>query len=54
MSKPRRITTKDMYFQTRMNQETYDLLTDTAEKLGISKAEVVRRGIITQAKTCKA
>ena len=41
-------------FQIRMEQEIYDLLVTTAHKHGVSKAEIVRRGIVEQAKLTKA
>jgi len=37
-----------------MEQEIYDLLVTTAHKHGVSKAEIVRRGIVEQAKLTKA
>lgn len=45
---------KNTYFQIRMEQEIYDLLVTTARKQGVSKAEIVRRGIVAQAKLTKA
>ncbi len=37
--------TKDIMLRTRIDQETYDKLDETANILNIKKAEVVRRGI---------
>lgn len=54
MGRPKKEITKNTYFQIRMEQEIYDLLVTTARKQGISKAEVVRRGIVAQAKLTKA
>ena len=54
MGRHKKENTKNTYFQIRMDQETYNLLATTAHKLGISKAEVVRRGIVAQAKSHKA
>ena len=54
MGRHKKENAKNTYFQIRMDQETYNLLATTAHKLGISKAEVVRRGIVAQAKSHKA
>lgn len=53
MGRHKKENTKNTYFQIRMDQETYDLLATTARKQGVPKAEIVRRGIVTQAKTYK-
>lgn len=54
MGRPKKEITKNTYFQIRMEQEIYDLLVTTAHKHGVSKAEIVRRGIVEQAKLTKA
>lgn len=54
MGRPKKEITKNTYFQIRMEQEIYDLLVTTARKQGVSKAEIVRRGIVAQAKLTKA
>jgi hypothetical protein len=53
MGRPKKEITKNTYFQIRMEQEIYDLLVTTARKQGVSKAEIVRRGIVAQAKLTK-
>lgn len=53
MGRPKKEITKNTYFQIRMEQEIYDLLVTTAHKHGVSKAEIVRRGIVEQAKLTK-
>lgn len=36
---------KDKRFEIRLSSKTYDTLTECSEKLNISKAEVVHKGI---------
>ena len=54
MGRHKKENTKNTYFQIRMDEKTYNLLATTAHRLGITKAEVVRRGIVAQAKSHKA
>ncbi len=54
MGRHKKENTKNTYFQIRMDQETYNLLATTAHKQGVPKAEIVRRGIVAQAKSHKA
>ena len=36
---------KDKRFEIRLSSKTYDILTECAEKLSISKAQVIHKGI---------
>lgn len=45
--------TKDMRLQVRIDKETMEKLKETAETVGVSQAEIVRRGIESEYRKAK-